>query len=392
MKSFRIAVMLNGAEGIDYFEKLSNLKQIASGLESNETQSVLYYNLETVNSARNSLLRLIMHFTGNGYAYLLDSILTDVVNAIIKGINKNHIKEGMTIKLSLFGFSDGATLARHFGMEYITNRLYQALPNDIKRRNLVELEAEYLFDSLCLETPVTVSVLSQFAIFNFQRSSYYQTKIPKGTKAYHAVSLDDCLVMNPPALIDKVNEQTEEVWFASDHLGVGGGHMLPYTNVPLAATDALQYIVMRAKQNGLQFRSDFLKKMKKHENSSALRVIHNQSRYDVAPHFRRAREVVVKKDGRTTEELPLIHESVVRRMEADLKYRPLGLLPYSSIRMLRKNGTTAIIQFVEPPVPFPIVPYYHKSKVAAKDNHSTNRLSKPLPAVNKSPSKRISPR
>lgn len=197
--------------------------------------------------------------------------------------------------------------------------------------------------------------------------------------------------MQEPALIDKVEDQTEEVWFASDHLGVGGGHMLSYDNAPLAATDALQYIVMRAQQNGLQFKSKFLDQINEHDNSSALRVIHNQSRYNVPPNFRRTREVVVKKEGRSTEELPLIHESVVRRMEADLKYRPLGLLPFSTIRMLKKEGTKATIKFVELSTPSPIVPHYNKTKAAARHSRNANRLSKPLPAVKKTLLKKTAP-
>lgn len=383
MKNFRIVVMLNGAEGIDYFEKLSNLRSIASGLVSNEEQSVLYYNLETVNSGRHPVIRIAMNYTGHGYAFLLTSILNDVVETINNAIEKRQIKNNMTVKLSLFGFSEGATLARHFGMEYITKRLIEALPSNLVERNIsIKLDAEYLFDSVRLPNPIAVSVLSNFRLFSFQPSSYYNTSIPEGTRAYHAVSLDDCLVSNAPALIDKTSDKIEEVWFASDHLGVGGGHMLSYNNAPLAAIDPLQYMVMRANQNGLQFKTEFLDKLKTQQQSSDLRVIHNQSRHDVVPQLRRPRQVVVKKYGLITMDLPTIHQSVVTRMESDPNYRPLGLLPYSSFKMLNQEGKIATVKRVEVSTPTPILTRYNrvKAKTTAKPLKQLSKQS--LPSIN----------
>ncbi|MCS5711169.1 phospholipase effector Tle1 domain-containing protein [Candidatus Berkiella aquae] len=377
MKNFRIAVMLNGAEGIDYFEKLSNLKQIESGLQSNQNQSILYYNLKTINESRPFLFRLAMHFSGHSYAFFLDSVLEQVIRRIRSAITSNDLSRDGTVDISLFGFSEGASLARHFGMEFIKKRLIDNMPNELKKYGIkVRLDAEYLLDSVQLSTPVTVSILSPFSLRNYYPRGYYRLDIPQETKAYHAVALDDVHSVNRPALLDIVAGKTEEVWFAGDHLGVGGGHMIPYANVPTVSDDPLQYIVQRASQNGLEFKQSFIDKLEAQKRCNIVSAVHNQSRHDIPVKLREARKVIVKTAEGISAELPLVHESVVDRMNRQ-NYFPIGLMPFQAMKLVKRNGTLGTVRITAASEAVEV--QNKQPKKSVKSNRESPKGSKILP-------------
>jgi len=194
--------------------------------------------------------------------------------------------------------------------------------------------------------PVTVSILSPFTLKSYYPRGYYRMDIPYETKAYHAVSLDEVHSANRPILLDTVAGKTEEVWFSGDHSAVGGGHIIPYANIPTVSDDALQYIVQRARQNGFEFTSSFIEKLENQKQSNVVSAVHNQSRHDIPVKFREARTVVVKTKEDILDDLPLVHESVVDRIRQH-GYCPIGLIPFSVIKSVQRNGTIATVDINE---------------------------------------------
>lgn len=347
MKIFRIAVMLNGSESIDYYESLSNLWRIKEGLKSNANQAVLYYNLETALNTSSSLIsNFFSILTGQTYIGFLEGIYKDLINKLKNAVYFNQVDKNGVVNISLFGFSEGATLARYFAVEYIKNRLTNEMPPELKEAGIrIKLDAEYLFDS------VRLPAISGFTRYFKRNPVGYSSEIPVGTKAYHAVALDDIDVIDEPLLLDKNNPNTEEVWFAGDKLDIGGGHMLPAHDSPPGASDALNYVVMRARENGLVFKEDFLKTLANERNSKVLSEIHNRSWY-LPISQRRVRAVYVRRNNTISDELPIVHESAIRRMQSvhEPDYQPTALLPFTELEVLKADGTSAFARFEDEPV------------------------------------------
>lgn len=371
MTDFRIAVMLNGSESIDYFEELTNLWRIfKSGLISDQSQNIMYYNVAGATSSSNPLFRVVMHLTGHGYSHFLDKIYLNLLDKIRLAYDLKQVTTNGTINISLFGFSDGATLARHFGTEYIKKRLIEEMPADIKAMGIkIKLDAEYLFDSVRLTPPSTVSVISRFALLNFRPASFYNPSIPYATKTYHAVALDEFDSEIEPLLVDADKESNEEVWFAGDHLDVGGGHMHPATKSPITAHHSLRYIVQRARENGLTFHQHFVDALKNEGNTTVLSEIHNLAR-ELPFDERKVRDVYVQKDGEVSKDVPLIHESVLSRMQDAPRpyYQPVSLLSnFTEVKVLNKDGSRASARFQEESItPAPILTSYLQQKQRSK--------------------------
>jgi hypothetical protein len=379
MTDYRIAVMLNGSESIDYIEQLTNLWRLKSGLQSDKTQAVMYYNVADATASRHTLFRLVMHFTGHGYSQFLEEIYSNLLKKIRNAYYMNHVTRNGTLNISLFGFSDGATLVRHFGAEYIYKRLINEMPIDIKAMGIkIKLDAEYLFDSVRLTEPSPVQVIGRFALLNFQPAVEYNTAIPSETRSYQAVSLDEFDAQLEPVLVDQQSQKNEEVWFAGDHLDVGGGHMVPATaHSPISAHHSLRYIVKRARENGLSFEPDFLKTLEEEnkKNALALSELHDKSRQ--LPHSeRQTRAVYVQKEGDISDDLPILHESVIERMSKAPKpyYQPLSLLPFLETKLLREDGSRASARFEEKPLT-PILHQYSLNKSASILRRSGDNLA-----------------
>ncbi len=385
MADYRIAVMLNGSETIDYFEQLTNLWRIKSGLQSDKTQTFMYYNVADATASSLTLFRLVMHFTGHGYSRFLDDIYTDLLRKIRHAYYMGHVTKNGTVNISLFGFSDGATLVRHLGAEYIYKRLMNEMPDDIKAMGIkIKLDAEYLFDSIRLTEPSRVQVIGRYALLNFQPANEYNTSIPTETRSYQAVALDEFDSDLEPVLVDQQSQKNEEVWFAGDHLDVGGGHMLPATaNSPISAHHSLCYMVKRARENGLTFKPDFLETLEQEnkKNTLALSEIHDLT-HQLPSVDRQTRAVYVQKDGAVSEELPILHESVIERMSKTQKpyYQPLSLLPFNQTKLLREDGSSAFARFEEKPVT-PILHQYgmNKSSKLRRSYETLDRLEKTVP-------------
>lgn len=360
--------MLNGAEGIDWYEKLSNLWKMKSGLvnDASQSQSVLYYNLATVNSSQYTLWRLIMHSTGHAYAFLLDRIYNDLMTKIRSAISQNQISYDDTVKISLFGFHEGASLARHFGVEYIQKALIKNMPTDLKAAGIkIQLDAEYLFDSVCLPTPATVSVLGRFAMFSLEPPApYYQTEIPTGTKCVHLVSLDEFSKLNSPLLVNQSSDDIEEIWMSGDSFDDGGGYMIPADGSPTASDEAMKHMVLRAQQNGLKFSPEFEQQLSSNKSDMPLSPIHDRSRKELPRAYRQVRSVYVQKNGHVTDDAPIVHESVLHRMKYARHpyYEPPALLPFKELEVVLRNGDRASARFEEK-VATPITPRFQQHKL-----------------------------
>ncbi|MGE3318857.1 MAG: hypothetical protein AB7I18_06135 [Candidatus Berkiella sp.] len=369
MKVYRIAVMLNGSEYINYYEKLSNLWRMKEGLKANTNQAVLYYNLESSFVTYNSLFAsFFSYFTGQAYEKLFETLYKDLVNKIITALYFNRIEKNGVVEISLFGFGQGATLARHFAVEYIEHRLKSSMLAD--QGINIKLDAEYLFDSVRLHS---TSFVSRY--FKAKPISY-TSRIPMGTKAYHALSLDDFDIIDEPLLIDQKVGGIEELWFSGDQLDVGGGHMLPAHDSPPGSSDALGYMVMRARENGLEFTDQFIQKLSEEKNSEVLSVIHNRNWF-LPPAQRRVRAVYVQKDYSISDEMPLIHETAIRRMQVakDPDYQPAALLPFTQLQVLTKDGRRVSARFVDKAVAPPLLTRFESEREANSD-----RLPKANPA------------
>lgn len=372
--------MLNGSESIEYIEQLTNLWRIYKGLNSDKTQHCMYYNVANATAKNLTLLRVIKHFTGHSYLEFLENIYADLLRKINFAYDMNHVTRNGTVNISLFGFSDGATLVRHFGAEYIKRRLIDEMPNDLRAKGInIKLDAEYLFDSTQLSEPSRVQLISRFALLNFEPGITYNTSIPLETRSYHAVSLDEFDSAIEPVLIDKQSQKNEEVWFSGDHLDVGGGHMVPATvGSPMAANHSLSYMVKRAMERGLTFNPDFLESLEKEnkKNKQALSEIHDASR-QLPVSERQTRAVYVQKEGNVSDELPLIHESVLSRMSKAPKpyYQPLSLLPFTEaeVTVLREDGSRASARFEDRPVT-PVLHQFKRSRSHTKLSKSADIL------------------
>jgi hypothetical protein len=166
--------------------------------------------------------------------------------------------------------------------------------------------------------------------------------IPTNTRAYHALSLDEVRSDLKPALIDQ-DASKQEVWFDSDHAGVGGGQEPPMDGVSLAEDNPLRWMVLHAIQNGLRFDKDFLEKYRIYPDrvETELGLVHTSTRSELDPKDKGVRKVFAQNKGQTSfDDTVCVFETVLRRMKHDDTYRPLALDQLSKFEIVTYAGIT----------------------------------------------------
>jgi uncharacterized protein (DUF2235 family) len=250
-------------------------------------------------------------------------------------------------RLCIFGFSRGAGIARLFASQLAKNGLQT---HDGRR------------DPAPVATMLGVwNTVAAFGKPNLRSRQRPRSDVvfENGTispiirDAYHLVSVDENRLAFRHTLMNAQPEVTE-VWFPGVHSDVGGGYRLD------GLSDlTLRFMMERAQEHGLGFlavdvlRAESLEGTDADEDpitigkddvalvpdhAGALNV-HDQkwrSHITLAP-----REVVVTRNDVTSDQLPLIHHSVLDRMRDIDGYRPENL-DDDAYRLLGPNGEVTI--------------------------------------------------
>lgn len=166
--------------------------------------------------------------------------------------------------------------------------------------------------------------------------------------AYQALAIDERRGPFAPAVWDKRDGQlgVQQVWFAGVHSNIGGG----YPDAGLSDV-AFIWLANRAAECGLALNAEYLATRVAPDPLGKLEDSYSApykllEHVNVEPHIRRI--------GRHIDVGEMIHESVVRRIQADLRppYRPGNLrVADGQLQMVNERGRTcAVIDGVRVPV------------------------------------------
>lgn len=325
MADIQFVVLFNGTSNDDKDPALTNVVKMRDGLAED---FVVYRDGVGNDQQWTWMTRWFSQFTGWGGGWVMDEAYTQILEKLNQGIKDGKVKENDVIHFSVSGFSRGAAIARHFGLEYIKDKLTKEIKAKCGLDLKIELAAEYLFDTVpSFGLPMNLWLLEKFGIKNQEIDIGWHFDIPQGTRAFHAPSVDEKRKAFTPHLVNFVQGETEEVWFDGDHSDVGGGHKPKLKDEVQADVNSLRYMVRHAKALGLRFKEAFLKAINIESlKDNPLGSIHTPSHEGMPPTQIGPRKIHVKADSKPSERLPLIAESVIRRMKADPQYRPESIL------------------------------------------------------------------
>jgi hypothetical protein len=321
MANIKFVVLFNGTSNDDKDAAVTNVVKMRDGLDE---PFVVYRDGVGNDQQWTWMTRWFSQFTGWGAGWVMDHAYSEILDKLGKGIKDGKVKAGDTIQFSVSGFSRGAAIARHFGLKYINEKLTQEIQKKLGIELKVKLAAEYLFDTVpSFGLPMNLWLLEQMGIKNQEIDPGWYFDIPAGTKVFHAVSEGERRNAFTPKLVDFKEGETEEVWFDGDHSDVGGGHKPKQFLEQQSDSNPLRYMVRHALQEGLRFTETFLKAININVTKGyPLGSIHTPSHEGMPPTQIGPRHIHVKVDGEKTDKLPLIAESVLRRINEDPTYKP----------------------------------------------------------------------
>lgn len=241
----------------------------------------------------------------------------------------------------LFGFSRGAAIARRFAA-VIDNYLpaAHAVDKPVRFLGVFDTVASVGFPNLDDdEKPISDVIFENCTV-----SSHV-------SEALHLVSLDDKRTAFMPTLMNK-DRRVTEIWFSGAHSDIGGGfwfdglsditleymvEQLKTRNLGLEiiAEDQIDYQKLRAPNNDYRIDYDdvFIKPRIKGK-------IHVQDRWwPVARATLSTRNVRVLIDDQASPEPPLIHYTVIERINAVVDYRPKALKGVPHLCLLKDGDT-----------------------------------------------------
>ena len=228
-------------------------------------------------------------------------------------------------RIFLFGFSRGAAIARMLAAlinkRGIPERLTVHKDDEDK---VVEYEVAGGKIPVKIEMLGVWDTVASFGIpvdifgINFHEINLFKdfTVAANVKNAYHLVSVDENRDAFCPTLMNTKKGKIHEVWFPGVHADVGGG----YDKRGLADI-SLEYMVGLARKHGLKFHDGSLRELSPSPNGILHAHRDRPLDYKMGP-----RKIYVQKDGKKAPKLrPLIHQSVVDRMNLDQDYDPVGL-------------------------------------------------------------------
>lgn len=338
MADIHFVMLFNGTGNDDHDPALTNVVKMRDGLIKDDKQFVIYRDGIGNDKQWGWLTAWFAKLTGWGGSWIMHSAYRELLNTIKKGLAEGKIKPNDTLHFSVDGFSRGAALARHFAIHYLQTSLIKDISSKFKVNLKVKLDAEYLFDTVgAFGIPLDIWLLTKLGIYNQKIDPGWDFDIPKNTKAYHALSVDDKRKPFTPKLIDE-NELIEEVWFDGDHSSVGGGHAATKKNEVLSDENPLRYMVRRAIENGLRFSAEFIKKYNIFEYfKNPLGTIKTPEWKELPETQRGPREIYVQKNNAVSKSSPVIAESVIQRMKNDQTYRPEALRKLKQFFVLKED-------------------------------------------------------
>lgn len=338
MADIHFVMLFNGTGNDDHDPALTNVVKMRDGLVKDDKQFVIYRDGIGNDKQWGWLTAWFSKLTGWGGGWVMHRAYKELLTTLRKAIADRKIKPNDTLHFSVNGFSRGSALARHFAIHYIQGRLIKDIPLKFKMDLQVKLDAEYLFDTVgAFGIPFDIWLLTKIGIYDQQIDPGWDFYIPKDTKAYHALSVDEQRKPFTPKLIDK-NKLIEEVWFDGDHSSVGGGYPTTKKDEILSDENPLRYMVRRAMENGLRFVDSFLKEHQiKKYLQNPLGTIHTPLWKEWPETQRGPRKIYIQKENMPSNLSPLVAESVVKRMENDRTYRPTALKNLSKFRILKED-------------------------------------------------------
>ena len=252
-----------------------------------------------------------------------------------------------TDRLYIFGFSRGAAIARLFASQLAKNGLQT---RDGKRDPAPVITMLGVWDTVAaFGKPNLKSRQRPRSDVVFENGSIS----PIIRDAYHLVSVDENRLAFRPTLMNAQPEVTE-VWFPGVHSDVGGGYRLD------GLSDlTLKFMIERAQEHGLGFLTvealgrESLEgtdpdgdRITIGEDDIALEpdyagTLHMHSQAWRSPITLAPREVVVTRNDVASDQLPLIHHSVLDRMRDVDGYRPENL-DDDAYRVLGPNGEVTV--------------------------------------------------
>lgn len=345
MADIQIIVLFNGTSNDDTDPAVTNVVKMRDGLKKDDTQFVIYRDgIGNDKEWRWYLPRLFAEITGFGGGWVMRHAYQDLHKTLTKAIQEGKIKQGDTLHFSVGGFSRGAALARHFA-NHLVRRITHEMNNRFKLAVNIQLACEYLFDTVpSFGIPINFWILDKlFAIRNQEIDLGWNFSIPKNVKAYHTVAADDRLRAFTPHLINFEENVTEEVWWDGDHSSIGGGHTPPTKDAHMGDENTLRYMVRHAMENGLRFDENFVQKYNiANTQNNPLGVVKTPTYSELPPTQRGPRTITVMEKDAPSERIPLIAESIIRRMQNDPNYRPENIKALQSFAVHKETGENEI--------------------------------------------------
>lgn len=371
MQTKHIVILFDGTGNDEQDTAVTNVVKMRDGLIQDDNQQVIYFNGIGNDMQWSRLTRWFCQMTGYGGGWILNEAQAALVAALNPMIDAASAGEPTEIVVSVGGFSRGAALARHF-----INDNLQTVFGNLKQRAsdkkiTLRANAEYLFDTVAsFGIPINIWLLTKLGIRNQEINVGWDFDVPKDVRTYHALSIDERRIGMTPTLIDK-QKNREEVWFASDHSGVGGGHVPKGKDGHMSDEVPLRYMAERAMRNGLKFKAGFVDQYQINAlKPSVLGEIQTPD-WDQLPDTQVGlRDIHVIKDGKRSDKKPLIHESVRARQEQDQSYHPEALEKLDAYKVLLWNGAKQVVEKKQEEQPIAIA----SSSSSSMRPSSSNRI------------------
>lgn len=349
IKNLNAVILFDGTSNDNQDEEPTNIVDIEKGLVQDHEQFVIYRNGIGNDLEWNWLTRKFSQLTGVGGGWIMDGAYDQLLKRITESINgMNSDGDDLTdtqinIKVSVGGFSRGAALARHFINAYIYGRLMVDVSKKWPNLNIELIPGcAMLFDTVpSFYIPINLWVLENiFGIKNQEIDPGWDFSIKHDFKVRHALALDEFRKAFTPRLVDDANNKAEEVWYTGSHSGGVGGGVKPENENAIRADDIPLVDMCRfAEANGLRFQEAFRDKHKfDWYGERPLGRIHaplhkNYPRTQVG-----VREVYKLENGKRSDALPTIHESTLKHMHEDNRYRPANLLALKAFNLEQFSG------------------------------------------------------
>lgn len=345
-RTMNIVLLFNGTGDDSKDKYVTNVVKMDHGLINDPEKNQITIYLDGIANDRqwHWLFRWFSYYTGFGAGWVEKQAYEQLKHKISEQLKE--LKEGDSIdfQITTSGFSRGAALARDFMNQFVIKKLRSDLSKTFSTSSFsIKPFAQLLYDTVsAFGIPINIPFFKKIGIFFQNIDLGFDFSIPNGVHAIHAVAINEKREAFKPKLVN-YNGLVEEVWFASNHKGVGGGHEIPEGVQYMADEIPLRYLSKKAQALGLLFHEDFVEAHKLNSNDeSPLGLLHDPELDDQFPNYVEPREIYVKENNEKSNRLPIIHQSVIDRIQSEPNYRPEGVLKLKSFYVLSYEGEKMI--------------------------------------------------